>query len=392
MNGRVGIDNVRDLFNDEQFLTKFFFYFSAEERGTLAQVCKKWKSFLYQSKFWVDVTPIIAFRNWEKNPVVRRKFYESLQYRGFDSICLQGATDDDVVDFVSNFPPSKKNLRSVSVRCSNITDVGLETLFKKMCIYRLELSGCNEITETGLWTSLNAKIVSLSISDCINVADDTVGAISQLLPSLYELNLQAYHVTDAALAFFSAKQSYTLGVLRLKSCWEITNHGIVNIVHSLPNLTVLSVSGCSKISDDGVELIAENLRKLRILDLSWCPRITDASLEYVACDLGQLEELVLDRCNHVTDIGIGYISTMMSLQRLYLRWCQIRDFGLQHIYSMRGLLVLSLAGCIHITTNGLYGLTRLYQLQELELTNTPSASKGVGHFLRENLPRCIVLD
>lgn len=90
-------------------------------------------------------------------------------------------------------------------------------------------------------------------------------------------------------------QGYTTHTLRLHSCWEITNHGVVNMVHSLPNLTALSLSGCSKITDDGVELVAENLRKLHSLDLSWCPRITDMALEYIACDLHKLEELVLDR-------------------------------------------------------------------------------------------------
>ena len=51
------------------------------------------------------------------------------------------------------------------------------------------------------------------------------------------------------------------------------------------------------------------------------------------------------RCSHVTDIGVGYLSTMTSLTKLFLRWCtQVRDFGLQHMYSMRNLRVLSLAG------------------------------------------------
>lgn len=162
-------------------------------------------------------------------------------------------------------------------------------------VVRLELSGCNDFTEAGLWSSLNARITALSVSDCINVADDAIAAISQLLPNLAELNLQAYHVTDTALAYFTAKQGYTTHTLRLNSCWEITNHGVVNMVHSLPNLSVLSLSGCSKVTDDGVELVAENLRKLRSLDLSWCPRITDMALEYIACDLHKLEELVLDR-------------------------------------------------------------------------------------------------
>jgi F-box and leucine-rich repeat protein 16 len=71
--------------------------------------------------------------------------------------------------------------------------------------------------------------VSLTLSDCINVADDAVGAVAQMLPALNEFTLQAYHVTDAALGFFSSRQSNSLSALRLHSCWELTNHGIVNI-------------------------------------------------------------------------------------------------------------------------------------------------------------------
>ncbi|KAJ8319106.1 hypothetical protein KUTeg_004197 [Tegillarca granosa] len=392
--GRHQPYSIHDLFMNERFLSKFFLYFSAEERGVMAQVCKSWKAILYHPSYWVNVMPIVSCRDMSKDETTRHAFYDSLQIRGFDSICLFGATDDDVADFVTQFSNLKKQIRSISLRCSNVTDSGIENLVKKIpCLYRLELSGCNDLTETGMWSCLNPKIVSLTITDCINVADDTVGAIAQLLPSLYELNLQAYHVTDSALGFFSAKQSYNMSILRLQSCWEITNHGIVNIVHSLPNLTVLSLSGCSKITDDGVELIAENLRKLRSLDLSWCPRITDASLEYIACDLSQLEELVLDRCSHVTDIGIGYLSTMTSLLRLFLRWCtQIRDFGLQHMYSMRNLRVLSLAGCILVSSQGLCGLTQLRNLEELELTNSPAATKEVCLYLKENMYRCMILE
>uniref|UniRef100_A0A336K1W2 CSON007683 protein n=1 Tax=Culicoides sonorensis TaxID=179676 RepID=A0A336K1W2_CULSO len=103
---------------------------------------------------------------------------------------------------------------------------------QKQCnaLFELELAGCNEITEAGLWACLTPRIVSLSLADCINVADEAVGAVAQLLPSLYEFSLQAYHVTDAALGYFSPKQSHSLNILRLQSCWELTNHGVVNIV------------------------------------------------------------------------------------------------------------------------------------------------------------------
>lgn len=83
-------------------------------------------------------------------------------------------------------------------------------------LMHLELSGCNDFTEAGLWSSLNARLTSLSVSDCINVADDAIAAISQLLPNLSELSLQAYHVTDTAMAYFTAKQvQYTYYVIVL---------------------------------------------------------------------------------------------------------------------------------------------------------------------------------
>jgi F-box/leucine-rich repeat protein 16 len=96
-------------------------------------------------------------------------------------------------------------------------------------LFELELAGCNEVTEAGLWACLTPRIVSLTLTDCINVADEAVGAVAQLLPSLYEFSLQAYHVTDTALGYFSPKQSNSLSILRLHSCWELTNHGVVNI-------------------------------------------------------------------------------------------------------------------------------------------------------------------
>ncbi|XP_066990151.1 F-box/LRR-repeat protein 16 [Macrobrachium rosenbergii] len=389
-----------ELIRDEAFLDKFFSYFTPIERTVLAQVCLRWRAVLYQPRFWHGIRPVLNCREMRHNNVefttdMRRRFYVSVQKRGFDSLVLMCANDEDLMDLVANYAVNHtKALRSVALRCSNVSDKGLETLLDHLNgVYQLELQGCNDVTEAGLWACLNPRIVSLSVADCINVADEAVGAIAQLLPSLYELNLQAYHVTDAALSFFSPRQTSTLSILRLHSCWELTNHAIVNIVHSLPNLTVLSLSGCSKITDDGVELVAENLRKLRSLDLSWCPRITDAALEYIACDLNQLEELTLDRCVHVTDIGVGYISTMLSLTALFLRWCsQIRDFGVQHLCSMRNIQVLSLAGCSLVTSAGLSSLVQLRHLQELELTNCPGATPELFHHLHLHLPKCLIIE
>ncbi|KAL3877877.1 hypothetical protein ACJMK2_035521 [Sinanodonta woodiana] len=84
---------------------------------------------------------------------------------------------------------------------------------------------------------------------------------------------------------------------------------------------------------------------------------------------------------------------MTSLLKLFLRWCtQVRDFGLQHVYTMRNLRVLSVAGCTLLSKQVLCGLTQLRNLEELELTNCPSATKEVRLYLKENMRRCLILD
>ncbi|XP_077979524.1 uncharacterized protein LOC144434883 [Glandiceps talaboti] len=387
-----------ELLLEEKFLNRLFFYFWPCERCLLAQVCRKWKTVLYQSRFWRDFTPILHRRDLYDpipNTDEERKFTDltSFQQKGTESVCLVSVSDLDICEFIDNYPQSKKCIRAISLKRSTVTDAGLEVMLEQLsAVNKLELSGCNDFTEAGLWSSLNPRITSLSISDCINVGDDSVAAIAQRLPSLHELNLQAYHVTDNVMSYFTSKQSCTMSILRLRSCWEITNHAILNIVHTLPHLTTLSLSGCSKITDDGVELIAENMHILKSLDLSWCPRITDASLEYIACDLPKLEELILDRCVRITDTGMGFLSTMSCMKTLYLRWCcQVQDFGLQHLYSMRSLHVLSLAGCPLLTSAGLSGLVQLRNLEELELTNCPGSSPELIQYFTLHLPKSVVI-
>ncbi|XP_054734671.1 F-box/LRR-repeat protein 16 [Anastrepha obliqua] len=226
------ITSIEALLLDDRFLNRFFLYFSSYERRTLAQVCMKWRDILYRSpRYWSGLLPTLQCRELRQIPSCDRvKLYNSLIRRGFHALALVGASDEDALDVVHSFPLASKHIHSLSLRCSSISDRGLEALLDHLqSLFELELAGCNEVTEAGLWACLTPRIVSLSLADCINIADEAVGAVAQLLPSLYEFSLQAYHVTDAALGYFSPKQSHSLSILRLQSCWELTNHGIVNI-------------------------------------------------------------------------------------------------------------------------------------------------------------------
>ncbi|CAM9651493.1 unnamed protein product [Lampetra fluviatilis] len=401
---------------DHRVLARLFLYFTIAERRVLAQVCRAWRRALYQPRLWEGVTPVLhcaeLYRSLEANgngEAARtgdKEFVSLLGFaaRGFDSFCLVGVSDLDVCEFIDNYPLAKAGVRAMGLRRSTITDAGLEVMLEQMQgLVKLELSGCNDFTEAGLWSSLNGRLQVLGLSDCINVADDALAAIARLLPDLCELSLQAYHVTDVGLAYLTARPGLPkLCCLRLHSCWEVTDRGVATLARGLPALTHLSLSGCSKLTDEGVEMVVACPPAgvagaagsgLLALDLSWCPRITDAALEAIACELHRLQELVLDRCVRVTDLGLGYLSTMPSLRSLNLRWCcQIQDFGLQHLYGMRSLRVLSLAGCPLLTMAGLSGLARLASLEELELTNCPGASQELFRYLNQRLPRCVIVE
>lgn len=189
----AAITTIDQLLLDERFLQKFFYYFTPFERRQLAQVCSKWRDLLYRNPcFWSGLLPMLQCRELRMTSNQDKvKLYNSIIRRGFHALCLVGATDEDALDMVHSFPLASKHVHSLSLRCSSISDRGLEALLDHLqSLFELELAGCNEITEAGLWACLTPRIVSLSLADCINVADEAVGAVAQLLPSLYEFSLQ----------------------------------------------------------------------------------------------------------------------------------------------------------------------------------------------------------
>lgn len=118
------------LINDDRFLFKLFMYFSSLERCVLAQVCTRWRDVLYRSpRFWSGLVPAIQCRELRQcQSMERTRLYSSLLRRGFHSLRLMGASDEDAIELVTSFPLASKHVHSLSLRCSSVTDRGLESL------------------------------------------------------------------------------------------------------------------------------------------------------------------------------------------------------------------------------------------------------------------------
>lgn len=118
------------LMVDEKFLSRFFLYFTSNERRVLAQVCTRWRDILYRSpRYWTGLVPVLQCRELRScSPSERARLYSSLLRRGFHAVCLLGATDEDALDLVHSFPLASKQVHSLSLRCSSVSDRGLEAL------------------------------------------------------------------------------------------------------------------------------------------------------------------------------------------------------------------------------------------------------------------------
>lgn len=139
------ITTIEQLMLDERFLGKFFQYFSSFERRTLAQVCTTWRDVLYRSpRYWSGILPVLQCR--ELRHVAnqdRIKLYNSLIRRGFHAVCLLGATDEDALDVVHSFPLASKHIHSLSLRCSSVSDRGLEALLDHLQVSKQHSSNDN---------------------------------------------------------------------------------------------------------------------------------------------------------------------------------------------------------------------------------------------------------
>lgn len=80
-------------------------------------------------RYWSGLVPVIQckeLRNCQSGE--RARLYGSLVRRGFHGLCLLGACDEDAFDLVNSFPLASKHVHSLSMRCSSVTDRGLETV------------------------------------------------------------------------------------------------------------------------------------------------------------------------------------------------------------------------------------------------------------------------
>lgn len=115
---------------EERFLEKFFLYFNANDRRSLAQVCTRWRDILYSSpRWWNGLIGVVDCREMRSTSgCCVQRFYNSMIRRGIRGVALVSGSDDDINEFIRQFPLSAHHLHAIGLKGCTITDRGLEAI------------------------------------------------------------------------------------------------------------------------------------------------------------------------------------------------------------------------------------------------------------------------
>ncbi|CAN9498699.1 unnamed protein product [Ophioblennius macclurei] len=309
-----------------------------------------------------------------------------------------------------------------------ITEKGLAELLSLSSLRTLDLSECLHINGSEIVKGLKAsgaakvQLETLNLKSCTYIQDLAVFSLTQLLrDSLRELDLTScLNVTDVSVRAV-ATYLQKLEVLRLGWCKEVTDWGLLGMVHAnkcqpdeemgdkgpkftrtfgnmgffkpprmpfeerpklvtqndleqfrqqegasllaLGRLQELDLSACGKLTDSSITQVVR-YPDLRRLSLSFLPEISDASLASVAWHCRSLTRLALSHCPGVTDRGVA--EAVGYLQRL------------QH---------LSLSGCDNVTDQCLFVLVQhCKRLKTLDISRCKNVSPTTVDLLQSQLP------
>ncbi|KAL3629595.1 Transcription factor COE2 [Castilleja foliolosa] len=204
-----------------------------------------------------------------------------------------------IKDLSTEFPILSpcESLRCLSIRSCPGFGTSSLSMLGKLCshLHHLDLSGLCGITDAGLLPLLEGcktGLVKVNLSDCVNLSDEVVLALSSLHGKTLEvLNLDGCQkITDASLEALS-NTCPSLNDLDVSRC-SITDSGVVALSYGVQsNLQILSLSGCTMVSNKSGPAL-ENLGKTLVgLNLKHCNSISSSVVELLTGNLWRCDIL-----------------------------------------------------------------------------------------------------
>jgi Leucine Rich repeat len=204
-----------------------------------------------------------------------------------------------------------------------------------------------------------SRLVALDLRSCCNITDECVMDVIKRFPKLRSIDVgNCRLVTDAGVSALGHRHGQ-LPSIYLSDCLRLTDAGISALATGCCQLQSIEFSCCINVTDAGISALAAGCGQLHRIDLSGCKRVTDAGISALAAGCGQLQSVNLESCDEVTDAGVFSLGAGCSkLQSINLESCtKVTDAGIFSLGAGCGKLQrIDLTDCRLMTDAGISAL------------------------------------
>ncbi|KAK4096932.1 RNI-like protein [Parathielavia hyrcaniae] len=301
---------------------------------------------------------------------------------------------------------------NLAVLAGKVNDGSVMPLAECKRIERLTLTGCTNLTDSGLiaLVSNNNHLYSLDVSLTPpsaegmapdHISDASINAITENCARLQGLNISGcQRISNESLVRLAQRCRY---IKRLNDCVQLEDSAVLAFAEHCPNILEIDLQQCRLIGNEPVtalftqghalrelrltncEMIDDSAflslpphrvyEHLRILDLSCCPGVTDRAIERIIEVAPRLRNLVLQKCRNLTDAAVYAISRLgKNLHYLHLGHCNlVTDDGVKRLVSMcNRIRYIDLGCCTNLTDDSVTKLANLPKLKRIGLVKCAS--------------------
>ena len=163
---------------------------------------------------------------------------------------------------------------------------------------------------------------------CVTLIALTMSLVNSFVcPELLRLDLSGCNaVTDCGLQHIAAGCP-KIEVLSLEGLWRLSDTGLLSVVFSCRDLVYLFLSDCD-VTDSTLHAIAEKCPRIKRLILRGLDRVTDDGLECIGRACSGLSHLDLGSCGGIGDAGVrSIVSGCPRMRRLILMKTRISNMA-----------------------------------------------------------------
>ena len=307
----------------EYELEHIFKWLSFSDKGRAAQVCRRWKSTIYQVALWRNDEALI------KETAEMEIMAPSLVKRGITEVCISGGKKakkgkcNTPSKFLDQQLCHVTKIMAASLTCLDFCverPVGFIVLqrvismpmpnLKSLCLGKT-FEVRNE-TLTNICDNCR-NLSKLVISDCKNI-DDKGMILFRHLRKLESLTMEhSQHVTDMDIAWLSFFASELIELCISYS--GITDMGVAYFT-KLRNLRSLDLTGCHRITSNCINILSNANSAVRDLKVTLC---ADIAMEKIGRSTLSISSLTVGRnnCCAASDSGInGLLNGRKPIRRL----------------------------------------------------------------------------